>query len=92
MHLTDMHLPTTTRVRPPPGSYPTRSLQNLQRLYGLLPGVNVAVKVPPRGVRRNIVVVGVNGDTRASILRKDIPVCGGGYVHLLSEVVLPYKM
>ena len=50
--------------------FPTHSLRNLQRLYGLLPGINVAVKVPPRGVKKPIRVLGVFGDTIARMTRK----------------------
>jgi hypothetical protein len=52
------------------GAFPTHSLRNLQRLYGLLPGINVAVKVPPRGVKKPIRVLGVFGDTIARMTRK----------------------
>jgi len=45
-------------------------MYNLQRLYGLLPGVNVALKVPPRGVKQNIRVLGIFGNTIANITRK----------------------
>ena len=75
-----------------PGAFPTAQLHNLQRLYGLLPGVNVAVKVPPVGVEKNIRILGIYGDTSAEIVRKDIPACGGGIVHLLNSVVLPYPL
>jgi len=75
-----------------PGAFPTAQLHNLQRLYGPLKGVNVAVKVPPVGVVKNIRILGIYGDTSAEIVRKDIPVCGGGIVHLLNSVVLPYPV
>ena len=52
------------------GAFPTHTLRNLQRLYGLLPGINVAVKVPPRGVKKPIRVLGVFGDTVARMTRK----------------------
>jgi hypothetical protein len=115
------------------GAFPTRSLRNLQRLYGLLPGINVAVKV--RGSARRLsgawhemrptsIVAGAaarrqEAHPRARRLRRhrraadpqgapagpaapraqahaaraqDIPVCGGGYIHILDTVVLPYKL
>jgi hypothetical protein len=132
---------TLARLSVAAGAFPTRSLRNLQRMYGLLPGINVAVKgaalwciaaafasadpralsvsvpaVPPRGVRTPIRVLGVYGDTvgrmtrsacsrdgcRARLLvltsaclpasAEDIPVCGGGFIHILDDVVLPYKL
>ena len=73
------------------------------------------VKVPPRGVKKAIRVLGIYGDTVAKLTRKvrlrlyrqsaprrrdacsrrpaqDVPVCGGGYIHVMDDVVLPYKL
>ena len=70
--LTDLHAAAHAAysLLDAPGAFPTRSLRNLQRLYGLLPGINVAVKVPPRGVKKPIRVLGVFGDTVARLTRK----------------------
>ena len=64
----------------------------MQRLHSLLPGANVAVKVPRPGVRKPVRVLGVGGATAANITRKDVAVCGGGYIHVIDSVVLPYAL
>ena len=51
-----------------------------------LPG---GLQVPPPGVRENVRVLGIKGKTSARIVRKDVPVCGGGFVHIVDDVVTP---
>ena len=45
--------------------------------------------MPPPGVRENVRVLGIKGKTSARIVRKDVPVCGGGFVHIVDDVVTP---
>ncbi len=84
------HTPCAAATRA--GAYPTRSLRNLERLYGRLPYVNMAVRVPPAGVKARIRVLGFQGDSAADIVRADVATCGGGVIHILDDVVLPYQI
>lgn len=74
------------------GSYPTRSMHDAQRLDTLLDEVTVELKVPPAGEKLNVLVLGPYGGQSAFIVRKDVPVCGGGYIHITDAVILPHAI
>ena len=75
-----------------PGQFPTHSLHNLQRLYGRLEGVDVAVKVPRVHAGGHIQILGIYGDTIGRIVHKNLTACGSVYIHLLDAPVLPYTV
>jgi hypothetical protein len=52
----------------------------------------MAVRVPPAGVKARIRVLGFQGDSAADIVRADVATCGGGVIHILDDVVLPYQI
>ncbi len=43
-------------------------------------------------MKKNIRVLGIFGNSVGEIVRKDLRVCGGGVVHLMDDVVLPYPL
>jgi hypothetical protein len=75
-----------------PGQFPTHTLHNLQRLYGRLPGVDVAVKIPRVHAGGHIQILGIYGNTIGRIVHKNLTACGSVYIHLLDAPVLPYTV
>ncbi len=67
-------------------------MHEAQRLDTLLEDVTIEVKVPAPGERVNILLLGPYNRMSAYIVRKDVPVCGGGFVHILDNVLLPHAM
>ena len=75
-----------------PGAVSTRSLHDAQRLDTELGGQALEVKLPSDQDYSVILILGPYARLHAIVVRKDLPVCGGGYVQVIDGVVLPHAM
>ena len=75
-----------------PGAVATRSMHDAQRLDTELAGTALEVKLPGDQDYSTVLILGPYARMHAMVVRKDIPVCGGGYVQVTDGVILPHPM
>ena len=76
-----------------PGAVSTRRMHDAQRLDTLLPGTSLEVKLEsPGDFSGNVLILSAYDKQHALVVRKDVPLCGGGFLQVVDTVMLPHAM
>jgi hypothetical protein len=70
----------------------TLDMHDAERLDTALHGKSLEVKLPSPFDHSNVLILGPYARMHALVVRRDISVCGGGYVHVIDAVLLPHPM